>query len=321
MNQLIFKSLQEAVTCADAQLLIVTHCNPDFDAVASSLAFSLLLDRMHISNHLIIDLNAIEPYLGLPGSAKLNAVPDLDIINTVICLDTATPDRIYDQGFIKANRSQIKLINIDHHITNTNFGDINLIEDTSSVGELLFNLFNQLNWPIDSEIANCLYTSILSDTGGFRFANVTESTLKAAGELIQAGAENCKLAQMVFENKKYDVFKCIRIALDNLVVNWDLGFAYTTLPPCDEDYGQEVIDFIRVLERINVFLVFRDSFDHLVRISIRSKNKFDVSDFAGYFGGGGHKAAAGIKLRGEIYQVTDKVITRLMAILAQQKIL
>lgn len=292
-------------------ILILTHFSPDLDAIASSFALSLALDQLHIPNQVLLEATDVA-YQFLPGWTKISFLNQLpEHVETIVCLDTASLERLHHSDFIRLRRVDLTLINIDHHLSNTQYGDINLIEDSSSLGEILFHFFQEFNWKISVDIADCLYASILSDTGGFRYVNVTAQTMACVSQLIQYGAHQSQLAQSVFESKRIEVFQTIKLALDHLVVDWDYGFAYTYLPQSDFDFGQDVIDFIRVLDKIHVFLVFREYPDRLIRISLRSKSDFDVSHFAGYFGGGGHKAAAGIKLKATLPEAIEKVISKL----------
>jgi phosphoesterase RecJ-like protein len=319
MNLANLKPIQELLAKPNLNVLILTHANPDLDAIGSSLALGLALDELNISNRIVIDQSCTLDYQFLPQvqqKIKLDLEWNADI-NTVFCIDTANFERLNHVDFVRNNRDNVVVVNIDHHISNTNYGDLNLIEDVSAVGELLFNFFQELNIPVNNAMAQCLYTSIIADTGCFRYINATADTFLVAAKLIQLGANNCKLAQAVFESKKYSIFEVYKIALNNLTVDNDLGFAYTFLPYSQEDFGQEVIDFIRVIKDVNVFLVFRQYQDNLIRISLRSKDNIDIAKFANIFDGGGHKAAAGIKLKGDLHAVQDKVISALKSYLHQ----
>jgi len=300
------------------RFLILTHSNPDGDAVASSIALSLMLKTLNIANDVLFDNKGIDAFKFLPGFNTISyQIKELSLYKVVIALDTAHPDRLFIPDVFRSNSQFSVNINLDHHMSNTQFAKINLVEDISSIGELLYRLFTEFQWAITPEIAGCLYASILSDTGGFRYANTTAQTLQIASELINLGADNVLLAKHTFESKPFEIFKMIQLALDNLVVNWDLGFCYTVLPKINSDYGQEIIDFIRQLDKINICIVFREYDDRLVRISLRSKNKFDVARFASQFEGGGHKAAAGIKMKGTLAEAVSKVIYQLQTQLIQ----
>jgi phosphoesterase RecJ-like protein len=284
----------------------------DVDAIGSVLALSKQLEKLKIPHKICVEERSKKEFSFLPGAEKLiTEISDKDDFDTAIILDTATFKRITHYEFIEANRKSLFVINIDHHQDNKQYGDINIIKESSSVGEALFEVFKAFEWEIDVDTANCLYAAIIGDTGGFRYNNVTKETMRIAAELVALGAKNYYLSQQVFEHKEFEVFDMIRIALNNLVINWELGFAYTYLPESTEDYGHEVIDFIRMLKNIDVFLVFRKRPENLVQISLRSKYKFDVSQFAKQFNGGGHKHAAAIRANDTLEKTINNVITKL----------
>jgi len=296
-------------------IIILTHFSPDLDAIASSFALSLALDQLHIPNLVFLEATDVS-YTFLPGASKITSLNQLpEQFEVVVCLDTATLERLHFSDSIRLKRVDLTVINIDHHLSNSRYGDFNLIEDASSIGEILFYLFKLFSVQMTADIADCLYTSILSDTGGFRYVNVTAKTMNCVSKLIEFGAHHVALAQSVFESKRIEVFQTIKLALDHLVIDWEYGFAYTYLDQSEFDFGQDVIDFIRTLDKIFVFLVFREYPDRLIRISLRSKGQFDVSKFAGYFSGGGHKAAAGIKLKGTMPDAIEKVISKLKEVM------
>ncbi len=291
--------------------LLVTHTTPDLDAVGSVLALSRLLQQKNILHKVSLDKGNYFTYNFLPGVDKLETFSFYDDFNTIIALDSATLERIQEKDMILKNRDKLTIINIDHHQDNTLFGDINIIEDISSVGELIFSLCEEFHWPIDEMMAYNIYASIIGDTGRFLYSNFTAKTLQVAEKCLERGFNYAELNQLVFENKKFDYFKIIRTGLENLKINWQKAYAYTYIADNDLDYGHELIDFIRKLEKIEVFIVFRKWQKGLIKISLRSKSHFDVAKFSAKFNGGGHKCAAGITIKGSLTEIMEKVIGEL----------
>jgi phosphoesterase RecJ-like protein len=257
----------------------------------------------------------IEPYAKpLPGSTQiLPTIPNLNF-DTIIILDSPHLQRIRNFEAIELLISQFApmVINIDHHPDNINFGTLNIVEPTiSSVGELLFHIFISYEWTITAFIATNLYAAISFDTGRFLFSNVTSYTFSAASHLLNQGADAYGISQNMYENKSMKTFEVIKIALDRLVIDPQNRFAYTTLPLDTPEGEMKAIDFIRQLGNIQVFLVLSEQKPGEIKVNLRSKSSFNVSQFAAQFGGGGHILAAGITISGSLESATRMIITAL----------
>lgn len=291
--------------------LLVTHVTPDYDAFCSVLAFSRILKRYDIPYYLSVDKSKIAPYSFVVGFDELQEFDPSWDYNTVFIFDTPTFERTVEKDYLLKNRANYRLINIDHHLDNEITGDFNLVEERSSVGELLFFIFREVGWEIDYNIAANIFCSLLGDTGGFHFNNVTADTFLVANECIKHGVNSYFFNELIFENKKFEFFEVIKNSLVNLQINWELGYAYTYVLDDNPDYGHEIIDFIRKLEKIEVFLVFRKWKDSVTKISLRSKHVFDVAEFSHQFNGGGHKRAAGINIDVPVDEAIEIVISAL----------
>lgn len=309
-SQIKISLLEKAV-----HVLITAHKDPDIDAIGSCLAFQKQLTALQIPSTVWLE-DPLEKYATfLPGSDQIiSLLPDIHF-DTAVILDCPNLNRIRQENpQNKAILGGIKtVINIDHHPDNARFGEINLVcPDISSVGELLFYFFQDPFWPaLSAEVATCLYAAISFDTGRFLFSNVTTHTLSAASQLMAAGAEAYSIAQTMYENKSLETFQVIQLALSRLVIDPQNRFAYSTLPASAPEADIKIIDFIRQLGGIDVFLVFCETKQGEIKINLRSKGKFNVSQFASQFGGGGHIFASGITLKGPLEDICQTVITKL----------
>jgi bifunctional oligoribonuclease and PAP phosphatase NrnA len=293
-------------------VLIAVHMDPDVDAIGSALALRSVLIRRNISCVLWSADICKDNFSFLPNFTDVSLViPDNIEFDLVISLDVARFARIYDFSKIERVRKNISLINIDHHSDNSLFGDLNIVENVSSVGELLYEIFRESEVLIDADIATCLYAAISFDTGSFSYSNVSPKTLKIASELLGYGASASKLSQAMFENKTIEDFCLMKTALERFVVSKKYGYAYTSLLKEDESKSFKIIDFIRQLSGIEVFLAFQERENDEVKISLRSRDFFSVQKFSAIFDGGGHFHASGIRMKGSLEEVISIVIERL----------
>ena len=277
------------------KFLITCHRFPDTDAVGSCLALAHYLDSIGKKALVWISKEQLRDFDFLPKQSFL--VPDFPadyFFDTCIVCDCSNLERVHQFKRVKEAHHPHTLINIDHHPDNSDFGEINLTMTISSVGELLFHLFQNLNWEITPKIATCLYAAISFDTGRFAHSNVTSQTLLSASRLVEKGANAYALSQAMDENKEAVDFELIKLAIDNLVTKAEYSYAYTVIPKGAPKGSIKVIDFIRQLKGIDCFIVFQELRNKMVKVNLRSKKLINVSKLAQRFDGGGHERAAGI---------------------------
>ncbi|MFT5170596.1 MAG: phosphoesterase RecJ-like protein [Candidatus Marinamargulisbacteria bacterium] len=293
--------------------VIVAHEYPDFDAIGSVLSLRAQLVKRGIEVVVRIPDIIRDVYDFLPFSDQIvRKVPDGFSFDTLFVLDCSNPNRVKNFNDLKIDAKRVTIVNMDHHADNTRFGDINLVtSEISSVGELLATVFRSLSWSIDRDIATCLFSAMSYDTGRFSYSNVTNHTLARAAELVAEGADVADISSRMYENFTEGTFQVLKEALGGLIVNRELGYAYTTMNKHLTDSRVKIIDFIRMLNDIDVVMVFREVNSNCVKISLRSKEKFDVQTFSAQFGGGGHKRASGIVLTGKLADVEKKVVEKL----------
>jgi bifunctional oligoribonuclease and PAP phosphatase NrnA len=292
--------------------LIVTHQFPDMDAIGSCLALYEYLEELGI--HTVVwssqELGKDFQFLN-KASDVLSKYPSEFQFDTLFVLDASHLNRVKNHQLIKIDPETVTVINIDHHSDNSHFGDINVISEISSVGEIMTLLLTELKATITPTIATALYAAISFDTGRFGHNNVTSQTLRLAATLLDAGADNFFVTQHIDENKSPEDFKLVRLAIEHLVTNHELRFVYTVIPNQYTGSHFKVIDFIRLLGDFDIFIVFQEIGPKKVKINIRSKNDFDVSEFAQRFGGGGHKRASGILIEEPVAKAKKTVIDEL----------
>ena len=160
---------------------------------------------------------------------------------------------------------------------------------------------------ITPEIATCLYAAISFDTGRFLYSNATSQTFSIVSSLLTLGARSFETNIAMYEDVSVDTFNFIKLGLENIVINEELGYCYTFISKDSPKVNYKMIDFIRQLGNIDIFLVFTELDTNLIKISLRSKEFFDVSSFSHLFGGGGHSRAAGISINGSLSKVIKKI--------------
>jgi phosphoesterase RecJ-like protein len=231
-----------------------------------------------------------------------------------VTVDVADIDRICDMKvlFDKAKTT----INIDHHKTNNNFADYNyVVPEASSTGEVLFNMFKNSGWEIDKETAECLYTAILTDTGGFRFDNTTEDVLSAAANLVKLGANPSQIFANCYEFKSKNFVMFQNYCVGKAVFTEDDKIAYTTVYKRDlekfngkDDFTEGLAEQLRAIDTTDLAFVVKEVEPNKVcKISMRSK-KYDVSKICSAFGGGGHARAAGCTIKSSVDNAVSKIL-------------
>ena len=235
------------------------------------------------------------------------------VYDLVITLDVAAIDRLRDAKLL-FEKAKIT-VNIDHHKTNPNFGDYNLIEpEASSCGEVLYNYFSSQGWDITEEAAISLYTAIMTDTGNFRFENTSSNALRAAASLVDKGANPNKIYKYCYETKTKNLIMFQNYCVNKAEFLNDNKVVYTTVYKKDlekfsagDDYTDGIAETLRAIDSTEVSFVLKEVEPKLTKISMRSKN-IDVAKICGLFGGGGHTYAAGCTIKASIKDSIAKII-------------
>jgi bifunctional oligoribonuclease and PAP phosphatase NrnA len=306
----------EAIRAGD-RFLLVTHENPDGDALGSILATKLALDRLDKDSVMFLGGDT-----GIPQEYAFMALDDLrrelpaDASDrTLLALDCATEGRmgLAEQVLAAAPVS----LNVDHHHDNTRFAQVNLVVPTaSSTGEIVRSLLRELGVELTPTIAEALYVALVTDTGRFQYTNTTPEALRLAAELVEAGVDVQRVFQGIYESVDLAKLKLVGRVLERaqvyeggrLVVSYLLRGDFHELG-VGEEYAEGVIDFVRMVDGALMAAVIREPPeppDAARRVSLRSAvDELDVSAIARKHGGGGHRRAAGFSSEGSIAEITE----------------
>ena len=310
----VIRAIQKAKS-----VLIVTHTDPDGDAIGSMLAMCLALKGSGRKISMYCRDKVPEIYKFLPQSDKVKHSISKVKFDIAIAVDCGGENRVGKGIKLKALADAV--INIDHHPDNTEFGDINFIEKISSVSEILFRLFSEMGIRITKEIAACLYAGIMTDTGNFRYDYTTARTLDTAAFLARAGADISGIAMAIYESKTKSSVKVLGAAMYRLETSKSGKVAWTILPQkLMDSIGAKsedltgLVDQIRSIKGVEVAVLFREE-DDRIKVNFRSKFKVNVSDIAKKLGGGGHIRASGAILQGSLENAKDKVLAEVFKVI------
>ncbi|HEV2436606.1 MAG TPA: DHH family phosphoesterase [Verrucomicrobiae bacterium] len=294
---------------------VVGHIRPDGDCVGSQLGLALALQNEGKRVFCWNEDSVPQKYKFLNDKALFQKPKRSLKFDCVIATDCASFERLGAAG--KCVQHRKILINIDHHESNTRYGDINWVSAReASCGELIFRLLKVARWPISRPIADCLFTAVSTDTGSFQYATTRPGTLHVGAELVTRGANLARICDEVYQSYPLSrarllkhIYSRFRLTHNNRIA-WfwlkKIDFARTG---AESDDTEGLIDHIREIEPVVVACVFEEIEPELTRISLRSKSdRINVSDIAEQFGGGGHPAAAGARIPGKPLSVQRRVI-------------
>jgi phosphoesterase RecJ-like protein len=308
MNKKILSEIANRIAAAN-NILVVSHKRPDGDAIGSVLGMGLALRKTGKQVQMVLTDGFPSSFHHLPGakdiSRKVDASYDLSII-----LDASDLMRI--NGVLP--EGEIPDINIDHHISNVNFARINYVEpESAATCQVLAEILPLLGLAVDRDVAEALLSGIISDTLGYRTSNTTPSTFLISASLMEKGANLTGLYNKALNSRSFEAVKYWGAGLTRL--EREGGMAWTSLTLQDRnDYsypGNDDADLINILSSLDDFdvvLIFVEQKDGKVKVSWRSKPGIDVSTLASHFGGGGHPAAAGAEIAGNLEEIQQQVL-------------
>jgi bifunctional oligoribonuclease and PAP phosphatase NrnA len=299
--------------------LITTHVSPDSDAIGSSCALQLGLEKAGISSFIYL-VEEIPEYVSplaaslVEQSKIINTFP-LEPVDAFIIVDTAGVKRINGKQDIPKSVAKC-FINIDHHASNEVFGDLNYIEANSpSTSCIVLKILERLEIEVDSQIANLLFAGLMDDTGCFRYSNTTNQAFLAAARLVECGASPNDVANILHFSTPERVLKLKAVALANLKteLSGKLAIIAITKAMVSEIGGriedaEGLVDLARSVQGAVAAVLIREGDDEW-KVSLRSKiESLDVNKLAATFGGGGHKAASGCRMKGELSQIYSQLV-------------
>lgn len=301
-----------------SRFLITAHRNPDGDAIGSSIALQGILRAMGKEATVIVRDPFHKALHNIPGADEVIVADKLpadypgsyDALFTMECPDKERCGFDILPG---------PVVNIDHHLGNTMYGEINFVDlDAPSVGEMVLQMNNHIGVPIDARIATAMYVSLSTDTGFFRYTNTTLRAFEAAVQMVRAGANPGEISLWINESSRLSSIKLLGLCLNTLEIHADGKVATLELPKsffleagAEAEDSEGVVNYGRTIDGVQVAAMLKEA-DGGTRVSMRAKPGVDTQKIAAGFGGGGHKAASGCFIKAPIAEA-KKVIVDLLA--------
>jgi phosphoesterase RecJ-like protein len=306
------------------RFLLVSHVNPDGDAIGSELSLARILRRL--GKGAVVWNRDPTPslYLPLPGSDRIHVGEEPpagfpEKFDAVIVLECPSPDRTGVEKHLQA----LPILNIDHHLGNQHYGVVNWVDSAApAVGEMVYRLAQALKVSLEPEVASALYLTLVTDTGGFRFSNATPAAFEAAATLVREGAQPEQVSQWLYESQPLAVIKLLGEMIPTLELH--AGGRVATVRLTQEMFArvgagpgdsEGLIDYVRSIAGVDAVGLIREREDGSHKVSLRSRGEVDVEKVARQHGGGGHRNASGFALEGDGEAARKQVAEELAAAL------
>ncbi|MCZ8520009.1 MULTISPECIES: DHH family phosphoesterase [Paenibacillus] len=299
--------------------LVVSHMQPDGDAAGSTFAVAWMLQALNKSYTLVNEGRMPEKYMYMAsGVGPIHAYdtnPPERKFERVISVDCADYERI---GRVhKCISPTAALLNIDHHATNDHFGTVNLVvPDAAATVEVLYDLVQELGLSMPLGLCSCIYSGLLTDTGGFRYSNTTPKVLGIAADLLGRGVQGHELAERLLETMTYGQVSLLKQSLNTLRFSHQNRIAWLSVSLQDrESTGASsedmdgLVNYARNVEGVEVGMLFKEKQPGVIKVSLRSGGTADVAAIAQTFGGGGHVKAAGCTFHGTMDEAVAAIVS------------
>jgi bifunctional oligoribonuclease and PAP phosphatase NrnA len=296
------------------RLVVTSHARPDGDGIGSALACAQILRHLGKEAEVVMHDGVPRIYQSLPFADRVIRTESIPPNDAVIILECDSIKRTQLKGL-----EDCFLINIDHHVSGRNFANVNWIDSSvMATAELIYRMARLAGVPLDSEIATCLYTALMTDTGSFMFEGTNEHTFAIARELALAGADPAHCARNIYFGHSTAKLRLLGAALANLHREGSLAWIWVTQEQMErfgarEEDCEGLVNYALSIGDVQVAIFFRELPAGRWRVSLRSKGKVNVSAVAEHFGGGGHKCASGCSLDGPMEVAVSRVVERLRA--------
>lgn len=325
--------MMENVTYAEIAALIernhrfvlLSHVRPDGDAIGSQLGLGLALEALGKQVWMWNDDGVPHHLRFLPESHRVTTPPvELLQADVVICLDTATRERLGVRCL--ASVSAPTWLNLDHHVSNPGYGDMNHIDVASpAAGQIVYQLIKSCMWPLPPAARDALYVAVSTDTGSFQYDSTSAATYRMAADLVEQGLKVGEINALTYDNQPFRRIELLRTLLMSLQLEadgqlawWQLDYATQVRLALQLEDSEGLIDIIRGISGVRVAVFFEEMVDGKIRVSLRSKERaVDVCQVAMRFGGGGHQMAAGIRMPGGLESARQQVNDALKEVLRQ----
>ena len=316
-----FSELRDKIEKAES-IIVFSHVSPDGDTLGSNLAISLMIEKYFNKK---VDSTFVgklpNTYNYLPDFERFIDVQDIDKTkqyDLAIAVDVASKDRmvfgtqIFDNAKVK--------VNIDHHKTNIGYADINIVEgDAACVGIILYKIFKSWELDIPKEVARCIYTSLLTDTGGFKYENTTPETFMLAADLVRLGVSPTYEFRACYETKPQSMVQFQAYVVSNTVFYNSGKIAFSKITRSDmskfnatDDYTEGIVEVLRTSKNVEIAAILKETKEGYTKVSLRSKT-LDLTPIVMDFGGGGHTFAAGCTIKKPIAIAFDKLLKRVQS--------
>ena len=308
---------------AGHRFLLISHMNPDGDAIGSSLGLARILRSLGKGAVVWNRDEVPKLYRHLAGSQRVHTgtTPPAgypESFDAVIVLECPSLDRTGLEGAIE----DMPVINIDHHLGNEHYGQVNWVDTAApSLGEMIYRVAGGLMVELDEETATALYLTLITDTGGFRFSNSTPAAFEAAAVLVSEGARPDQVAQWLYESHPLSAIKLLTEMLPTLQIHDERVATVTITREMFERAGastgdtEGLIDYPRSIEGVDAAALIRQVDDNQFKVSLRSRGAVDVEKIARRNSGGGHRNAAGYLVEGSLEEIRNRVVEELKAAL------
>ncbi len=296
------------------RFLITSHARPDGDAIGSVIAMACILDQLGVESVVVLADSIPQVYRTLPGIDRVHLSTDVRLVEPdpnvpVIVLEC---DSIARTGL--AGLEGRRLINIDHHASGKNFGDLNWIDEhASAVAAMVYRIARAGGLDIPPAMAACLYTAIISDTGSFTYPSTNLETFAMAHDLVRRGADPNRVARDIYFSNPESKIRLLGAALSNLRKDGTIAWSWITTPEMEQvGAGAEdcegVVNYLIGIAGVESAVFLRELPGDQFRLSIRSKGGLDVARVAEKFGGGGHRSASGCTIDGPLEDATYRIL-------------
>ncbi len=298
-----------------SSFLVVSHENPDCDALGSTLAVALVLRRLG-KDVAMYNKDGVPFYLRfLPECSDIvdsvaHVTGEVDVVMLLDCADISRPGEEFE-NFI--SRSGATVVSIDHHATNRSGSDYCIVdENASSTGVILYGIIKRLGVPISPEVAECLFCTIVGDTGSFRYSNTCSETFRIAAELVDCGADPEKISRFIYDSEPIGKVMLRTLAMKTLEITEGIAFVHVSSEMFEKtgttkEDSEGIVGMARSVEGVEVAVFLRQEPDMGWKVSLRSKEYVDVAQIAGHYGGGGHRRAAGCLISGPLATIKSRL--------------
>lgn len=311
-------SLQEVADLVNKsdQIMITAHILPDGDSVGSVIGLGLALEAIGKKVAMVMEGKVPDLYGFLEGSEKIVAPNHLPWKPALcIFLDCTDPERAGAEWFLPLV-SGVPVINLDHHISNSHYGTLNLVDGTASAtAEVICRLLRVMDVTFTKPVATALYTAIVMDTGGFQYENTSPETLRLAASLLEQGVHLGTLREKLYESRSIINISVIKLALDHLQLTPDGDIAWTALDypslaniKASGEHCEGIVNYPISIAGVKVGILFREMENGMIKVGLRCRSSYDVNAIAAQFGGGGHRLAAGCQMEGPLSLVVSRLL-------------